>query len=367
MKEGRMLLSSRNHSKTAHYCPEKEEDRQYLSHNNYLSSSSHDSSVGAMHLAVGDSSGNSTLSQENSSSARARKQSRRIRRPPLAPHQSRDNSCYFSSSSSDYSTSAAAAASKQPTTTNNKSKSTGGGGAEPEIFLRNPRTGGFDYTPAQREYQQHVHTNNKMRVSFRDRLDDAAEEEDDDVDTLNDSDIYTTFSRPVPTVIKSKSKSKLSTTKSPKTPKNCSSLLSPRSKNSFQRYFQTKATKTPSSSAALYSPPEGGGAARASWQKQQPCVTPSPKNNKRTPINLKSLGNVVQQLKCKVTGSPPRTIEAPAMDMEKPLKPTTTHAVLHKEENSDDDDDQSSSDLVHYLQDELDEMTTLRAGRALQR
>ena len=198
-----------------------------------------------------------------------------------------NNSCYFSSDSSDYSISAAMMNVGTTPSSNTGSQKEGSSSSahvvEPEVFLRNPRTGGFDYTPAQREYQQHAnqtngrydtnkrdissHRHNNKSSTSRRTLGDLLEGHESnrnnnnysDTDTLNDSDVYTTFSKPVPAVIKSKSP---------------------------QKKASTKTTKH------LFSSMRGS------------------KSGKQS--KLKSIGSVVQQLKCRVTGSPPRTIETPA-------------------------------------------------------
>ena len=220
-----------------------------------------------------------------------------------------NNSCYFSSDSSDYSISAAAPRSKDTSQKGGSSSSA----VEPEVFLRNPRTGGFDYTPAQREYQQYAnqtkgrYDTNKRDVSSAGNnsnnnnlrtLDDLLEGHENnrnnnnyaDTDTLNDSDVYTTFSKPVPAVIQSKSPPTATSTNKPK---------------------------------HLFS------SLRGSKQKK--------------PSKLKSIGSVVQQLKCRVTGSPPRTIDTTYQQQ---------HNFIIK---NDDKDDQSSSGLLQYGRQEIDD------------
>ena len=155
--------------------------------------------------------------------------------------------------------------------------STGSSSAgSPEVFLCNPRTGGFDCTPAQRDYQEFannfhnnpkshnnkhskrsgkMHTPAKKKKTFATMHAFIEDDSEDESSSLNDSDIYTTAPLPPPRTGKStrqQHEEHGTATKSKGGP--LSSLLSPRSKTSFQRYFHTKAHKTPQTN--MYIPPE---------------------------------------------------------------------------------------------------------------
>ena len=129
----------------------------------------------------------------------------------------------------------------------------------------------------------------------------------DDEETLQDSTVYTSYTRK-PLLLNLDSSSKCeptniqtttaattnninsNTATAPKSSKNpLQSLLSPRSRNSFQRYFHAKASKTPNSTHGT--PPEGASAAVP--------VTPSPQ---------KPRSSVLQKLRCRVTGSTPEKV-----------------------------------------------------------
>jgi hypothetical protein len=171
------------------------------------------------------------------------------------------------------------------------------GCVDSEVFLRNPKTGGFDYTPAQHDYQQHLLEMN-ARLSAR-----ASNWQADDETTLHDSTVYTSCSR---RPLLPKQQPQRRQEQAPPTPlfrtaksRNPLALLSPRSQTSFQRYFHTNATKATSTKApnAAHSTPPSGGAARATTV---PTVTPSPPSQPydNTASGSKKGGAILQQLRC---------------------------------------------------------------------
>lgn len=153
---------------------------------------------------------------------------------------------------------------------------------EPEVFLRNPKTGGFDYTPAQHVY--HSFADREASSSGKRKERERYYNNDRMDETLNDSTVYTSYTKK-PLLPRNHSSSNTETTNQNN---NKSKQVSKNKLSSFHRYFHLKASKTPNASTPA-SPP---GADNCSIVPVTPSPTRKPKKSSSILKQLRSFSSL---------------------------------------------------------------------------